>query len=109
MSSGRLFCRRPVLTDPAPPPRRALRPDPPVVCSGFGFDKKVYIGTRLFVFPKKCPGQLSRGMFWEQKGRMLPWRIGPLASRPGPARPDPPRRPAVRRPAPKHPWYNVRV
>ena len=36
---GGLFCRRPILTDPAPPPRRALRPDPPVVCSGFGFDR----------------------------------------------------------------------
>ena len=27
--------RHPVLRDPAPPPRRAPRPDPPVVCSGF--------------------------------------------------------------------------
>ena len=25
---GELFCRRPVLTDPIPSPRRALRPDP---------------------------------------------------------------------------------
>ena len=36
---GGLFCLRPVLTDPAPPPRRALRPDPPVVRSGFGLDR----------------------------------------------------------------------
>ena len=36
---GELFCRRPVLPDPAPPPRRAPRPDPPVVCPGFGLDR----------------------------------------------------------------------
>ena len=35
---GELFCRRPVLTDPVPSPGRALRPDAPVVCSGFGLD-----------------------------------------------------------------------
>ena len=32
-------CIQPVLTDPVPSPRRALRPDAPVVCSGFGFDR----------------------------------------------------------------------
>ena len=36
---GDLFCRRPVLAGPAPPPCRALRLDPPVVCPGFGFDR----------------------------------------------------------------------
>ena len=36
---GELFCRRPVLPGPAPPPRRAPRLDPPVVCPGFGFDR----------------------------------------------------------------------
>ena len=36
---GEQFCWHPVLPDPAPPPRRAPRPDPPVVCPGFGFDK----------------------------------------------------------------------
>ena len=36
---GGLFCRRAVLSDPAPSPRRALRPDRPVVCSGLGFEK----------------------------------------------------------------------
>ena len=36
---GELFCRRPVLTDPVPSLRRALRPDAPVVCSGFGLDR----------------------------------------------------------------------
>ena len=44
MFPGRLFCRRPVLTDPASPPRCALRPDPPVVCSGFGLDKSLRCG-----------------------------------------------------------------
>ena len=33
---GELFCRRPDLPGPAPPPRRAPRSDPPVVCPGFG-------------------------------------------------------------------------
>ena len=36
---GEQFCWHPVLPDPAPPPRRAPRPDPPVVCPGFGLDK----------------------------------------------------------------------
>ena len=36
---GELFCRRSILPGPAPPPRRAPRRDPPVVCPGFGFDK----------------------------------------------------------------------
>ena len=36
---GGLFCRHPFLTNPAPSPRRVLRADPPVVCSGFGFDR----------------------------------------------------------------------
>ena len=34
-----LFCCCPVLPDPAPPLRCAPRPDLPVVCSRFGFDK----------------------------------------------------------------------
>ena len=33
------FCWHPVLPNPAPPPRRAPRPDPPVVCPGFGLDR----------------------------------------------------------------------
>ena len=36
---GEQFCWHPVLPDPAPPPRRAPRPDPPVVCPGFGLDR----------------------------------------------------------------------
>ena len=33
------LCWHPVLPDPAPPPRRALQPDPLVVCPGFGLDR----------------------------------------------------------------------
>ena len=40
---GELFCRHPVPPRPAPPLRRAPRPDPPVVCLGFGFDR--FLGT----------------------------------------------------------------
>ena len=36
---GEMFCRRPVLPCPAPPPRRAPRLDPPVVCPGFGLGR----------------------------------------------------------------------
>ena len=35
---GEQFCWYPVLPDPAPPPRRAPRPGPLVVCPGFDFD-----------------------------------------------------------------------
>ena len=38
-SLGEQFCWQTVLPDPTPPPRRAPRRDPPVVCPGFGFDK----------------------------------------------------------------------
>ena len=40
-----------VLPDPAPPPRRALRRDPPVVCPGFGLDK--------FLSSQKCVGSAA--------------------------------------------------
>ena len=36
---GEQFCWHPVLPDPAPPPRRAPRREPPVVCLGFGLDR----------------------------------------------------------------------
>ena len=36
---GELFCRRPTLPGPNPLPGHAPRPDPNVVCPGFGFDK----------------------------------------------------------------------
>ena len=40
---GEQFCWHPVLRDPAPSPRRAPRPDPPVVCPGFGLDNYVFV------------------------------------------------------------------
>ena len=54
---GGLFCRRLVLTDPAPPPRRALRPGPPVLCSYFRFD-------RFFEEGKSS----EEGVFFEEEG-----------------------------------------
>ena len=49
---GVLFCRRPVLPGPAPPPRCAPRcaprPDPPVVCPGFGIDR--FCCTMCFMY-----------------------------------------------------------
>ena len=36
---GEQFCWHPVLPDPAPPPRRALRSDAPLICLDFGFDR----------------------------------------------------------------------
>ena len=44
---GEEFCWHPVLPDPAPPLRRALRPDAPVVCSAFGFDKLFVSGLSV--------------------------------------------------------------
>ena len=41
--------RRPVQTDSTPSPRRALHPDPPVVCSGFGLDRSP--GREAFFVP----------------------------------------------------------
>ena len=42
---GEQFCRHPFLTNPAPSPRRVLRADPPVVCSGFGLDRFTLTAT----------------------------------------------------------------
>ena len=36
---GAQFCWHPVLPDPTPPSRCTLRPDAPLVCPGFGFDR----------------------------------------------------------------------
>ena len=38
---GELFCWQPILPDPARPLRRAPRPNPLVVCPGFGFDRSI--------------------------------------------------------------------
>ena len=57
---GELFCRRPVLLGPAPPPRRAPRPDPPVVCPGFGLDR--YGGVRAL---RRCGSGVFVAAFGE--------------------------------------------
>ena len=82
---GRPKCRHPVLPSFAPPrcppctaPRR---PDPPVVCPGFGFTKlstvrfvlpPVYIGFTFFVLAKSRSGQLST-IHWRAGGTAGFW------------------------------------
>ena len=44
---GEHFCWHPVLPEPASPLRRALLPDAPVVCSGFGFDRLCSLGSSV--------------------------------------------------------------
>ena len=88
---GEQFCLHPVLHDPDPPPRRAPRPDLPVVCPGFGL-----VGC-LFVLPKKRPGQCLR-FAGGQEGGLSPGRIDPPASRP-----TQPRFPSPLRRAPSRP------
>ena len=44
---GEKFCWHPVLSDAAPPPRRAPRPDLPVVCPGFGLDSIIFTNTGI--------------------------------------------------------------
>ena len=85
---GELFCRRPVLPSPAPPPRRAPRPDPPVVCPGFGLDKSVYIRFTLLVLPRGRSGQLS-SMPWGARGSVVSWANRPFGVRSCPVRPRP--------------------
>ena len=48
---GELFCWHPVLPDPAPPPRRAPRPDPPAVCPGFWI-RQIQIYDVIFTIAK---------------------------------------------------------
>ena len=49
----------PVLPDSAPPPRRAPRPDPPVVCPGFGLDRCSTKSAALHVVCMYRPGANS--------------------------------------------------
>ena len=46
-SLGERFCWQTVLPEPAPPPRRAPRRDPPVVCPGFGLDRYGFYNPRV--------------------------------------------------------------
>ena len=88
----------------APLPRRAPpRPDPPVVCPGFGLGRSVYIGFRLSVLPPRRSGQLPSMPWrpWKAKRTVVPWANRPdgvpscpASLHPGahraPPRPDPP-------------------
>ena len=47
---GELFCRRPVLTDPVPSPRRALRPGAPPVFPDMPCMKRVYRDKKASVY-----------------------------------------------------------
>ena len=51
---------------PSPPRRAPLRPDRHVVCLGFGFDRLVYIKSRLFVLQKSYLKQICS----------MPWKAG---------------------------------
>ena len=91
------------MPDLARPLRRALRTDPPEVCPGFGFDKLVYIGFRLFLLLGQRSGDVS-SMLLERarKGRSLANNsVGEHSC------PTPPRHSAVRLEATRL-WY-VRV
>ena len=97
---GVLFCRRPVLPGPAPPPRRAPRPDPPVVCPGFGFDR-----LDCSCFRRYVQDSFLDSLEGEREGKL---RAGSTQRRPVLLCPAPPRCPAVRRSDPTGPWC-VRV
>ena len=102
---GELFCRRPILRNPAPPPRRAPRPDPPVVCLGSGLDRSSYIGFNLIVL-RESVQDTCRRCLGECKGQLSLGRSdSSVPVLPGCA---PPRCSAVRRPDPTRLWY-VRV
>ena len=74
-----LCCRHPVLPGPAPPARRTPRPDPPVVCPGFGLDR-----LNLILFGRASggnSGQLST-MLWGDalgaRGSVVSWANRPI-------------------------------
>ena len=53
---GEYFCWHPILPDLSRPLRRALRPDPPVVCPGFGFNrskKSLAYSKKSLIYSKK--------------------------------------------------------
>ena len=50
------FCWHPILPDPAPLLGQALRPEPPVVCLGFGFDR--FSCKHISSSCKACPASI---------------------------------------------------
>ena len=89
------------MPDPAPPPRRAPRPDPPVVCPGVELDK--------FVLPE-TPRRLIHRRGNRQGNKRVCFALGEQSHRRRPVLPvlARPRRLAVRRLVPTRPG-NVRV
>ena len=102
LSLGDQFCWHPVLPDPTPQPRRAPRPEPPVVCPCFGLDK--------YELDCSCfRRDVQDSVFYSQGGKREGCLLaGSTRRRPVLPSPAPPRRPAVRRPDPTGPWC-VRV
>ena len=63
---GKELCWHPGLPEPAPPTRRAPRPDPPVVCSHLGFHTSTTDCVSLLVFkgcPCWCPKSVAQEVF----------------------------------------------
>ena len=95
---GEQSCWHPVLPDSAPPPRRALRPDAPVVCPGFGFDK---FGLHNISLVRASGKTFRRRVYIALETTRDACLLGELFC------PTPPRRPTVH-PDPTRPLY-VRV
>ena len=100
---GEKFCWHPILPDPARPLRRALRPDPPVICPGFGFDNKYELDCSCF--RRDVQDSVLDSLEGKREGCL---RAGSTQRRPVLPSPAPLCRPAVRRPDPTGPWC-VRV
>ena len=84
---GEQFCWHPVLPDLAPPPRRALRPDPPVVCPGFGLD-----GLHMNSLVRASEASFMTIVFnaWGEKRVACSLGDRNVGVPSGPARPSPP-------------------
>ena len=94
---GEKFCWHAILPDPARPLRRALRPDPPVVCPGFGFDSfgvQNHKCIHTYDFACACFWENIQGTcprcFGGYEGRLSSGRTVLLAPRPTRPRPGVP-------------------
>ena len=95
-SLGEQFCWQTVLPDPAPPPRRAPRRDPPVVCPGFWI-RQVKNELDCSCFRRDVQESVLDSLEGKREG--CP-RAGSTQRRSVLPSPTTPRRPAVRRPGP---------
>ena len=89
LSPGRIdpTASRPTQPRTPSPPRRASRPDPPVVCPDFGFDKFKY-ELDFSCFRRDVQDSVFDPLEGKRVG-LSPGRIDPTASRPTPAPPRP--------------------